>query len=133
MATTEERMKILQMIQEGKISAEEGAKLLSALSSSARKKERRRRGATSYRRSGRRARWLRVRVTDMASGKSKVDVNLPLSLLEAGMSIAGHFADDIELDDIMGAIHDALEENMTGKIIDVVDGEDGEHVEIFID
>ena len=35
MATTEERMKILQMIQEGKISAEDGAKLLSALTNSA--------------------------------------------------------------------------------------------------
>ena len=34
MATTEERMKILKMIDEGKISAEEGAKLLSALSES---------------------------------------------------------------------------------------------------
>ena len=31
MATTEERMKILKMIDEGKINAEEGAKLLSAL------------------------------------------------------------------------------------------------------
>jgi len=31
MATTEERMRILRMIQEGKITAEEGAKLLSAL------------------------------------------------------------------------------------------------------
>ena len=49
------------------------------------------------------------------------------------MSIAGHFADDIDVDDIMGAISEAIEENMTGKIIDVVDGEDGEHVEIFID
>ena len=33
MATTEERMKILKMIEEGKVSAEEGAKLLSALAS----------------------------------------------------------------------------------------------------
>ena len=31
MATTEERMRILKMIQEGKITAEEGAKLLAAL------------------------------------------------------------------------------------------------------
>jgi hypothetical protein len=30
MTTSEERMRILQMIQEGKISAEEGAKLLEA-------------------------------------------------------------------------------------------------------
>ena len=32
MATSEERMKILQMVQEGKISADDGAKLLAALS-----------------------------------------------------------------------------------------------------
>ena len=32
MATTEERLKILKMIEDGKISAEEGAKLLAALS-----------------------------------------------------------------------------------------------------
>jgi hypothetical protein len=33
----------------------------------------------------------------------------------------------------MTAIHDALNENISGKIIDVVDGDDGEHVEIFIE
>jgi hypothetical protein len=129
MATTEERLKILQMIQEGKITAEDGAKLLSALSSSAKSKGVVRAGA---RRPGA-PRWLRVRVTDMASGKSKVNVNLPLSLIDAGLNIAGHFADDLEVDDIMAAIHDALDENMSGKIIDVVDGDDGEHVEIFIE
>jgi hypothetical protein len=69
----------------------------------------------------------------MSSGKSKVNVNLPLSLIDAGLNIAGHFADDLDLDDIMAAIHDALDENLSGKIIDVVDGDDGEHVEIFIE
>ena len=34
MSNTEERMKILKMIDEGKLSAEEGAKLLSALNNS---------------------------------------------------------------------------------------------------
>ena len=131
MATTEERMKILQMIQEGKISAEDGAKLLSALTSSAARNKPQRSGGITARRGT--AKWLRVRVTDMRSGKSKVNVNLPISLLEAGMSIAGHFADDINVDDIMTAISDAIDDNMTGKIIDVVDGDDGEHVEIFID
>jgi hypothetical protein len=129
MATTEERMKILAMIQEGKITAEEGAKLLSALTSSAKT----RRIVPGGPGSGRKARWLRVRVTDMSSGKSKVNVNLPLSLIDAGLNIAGHFADDLDLDDIMAAIHDALDENLSGKIIDVVDGDDGEHVEIFIE
>jgi hypothetical protein len=129
MATTEERLKILQMIQEGKITAEEGAKLLSALSSSARSRKPVARGPGS----GSKARWLRVRVTDMSSGKSKVNVNLPLSLIDAGLNIAGHFADDLDSEDLMAAIHEALNENLSGKIIDVVDGDDGEHVEIFIE
>ena len=127
MATTEERIKILAMIQEGKISAEEGAKLLSALSSSSKSRR------ITPRSAGRKPRWLRVRVTDMSTGKSKVNVNLPLSLIDAGLNIAGHFADDLEMDDIMAAIHDALDDNVSGKIIDVVDGDDGEHVEIFIE
>ena len=36
MTSVEERMKILKMIEEGKISADEGAKLLAALSESRR-------------------------------------------------------------------------------------------------
>lgn len=130
MATNEERMKILQMIRDEKISAEEGAKLLSALSRSA--KTSRTRRSTSVQRTGR-ARWLRVRVTDMKSGKAKVNVNLPLKLIDAGLSIAGNFVEDIDVDDIMATLTEAIDENMTGKIIDVVDGDDGEHVEIFIE
>jgi len=129
MATTEERLKILQMIQEGKISAEEGAKLLSALGTSAQKQDRssRFRGRTGG------PRWLRVRVTDMKTNKVKVNVNLPLRLVDAGLNIAGHFVEDIDFDDIANTISEALDENMSGKIIDVVDGTDGEHVEIFIE
>ena len=61
MATTEERMKILQMIREGKITAEEGAKLLAALTDT--NKEARK----SVIRTSESTRWFRVRVTDMAN------------------------------------------------------------------
>jgi hypothetical protein len=88
MATTEERMKILRMIEEGKLTAEEGAKLLSALSES------RARVTTgnSLGRTAGAARWLRVRVTDVATGRSKATVQIPIGLLEAGMKIGAHFA-----------------------------------------
>ena len=33
----------------------------------------------------------------------------------------------------MSAVMDALRAGVTGKIIDVVDDEDGEHVEIYVD
>jgi len=127
MTTAEERMKILKMIREGKITAEEGARLLKALS--ARGEKPRRRGGKSRLNS----RWLRVRVTDMASGKAKVNVNLPLRLVGAGLNIAAQFAPDVAFDDLMASVSDALDEGLTGKIVDVVDGEDGEHIEVFIE
>jgi hypothetical protein len=123
MATIEERMKILKMIEEGKLSAEEGAKLLSALASANRPL-----GGLSA--SG--AKWLRVRVTDVNTGRSKATVQIPISLMEAGMKIGAHFApeiDGVNMDELMNA----LRSGMTGKIIDVTDDEDGEHVEIFVE
>lgn len=123
MATTEERMKILKMIEEGKLSAEEGSKLLSALASGNRPL-----GALTA--SG--AKWLRVRVTDVTTGRSKATVQIPLALMDAGMKIGAHFAPEVEgvnMDQLM----EALRSGMTGKIIDVTDDEDGEHVEIFVE
>lgn len=127
MATSEERLKILQMIEEGKISAEDGANLLEALNKGARGPGMpfppRSSGGSGD------ARYLRVRVTNMDTGKAKVSVNLPLSLVDAGMSIAASFAPGIANADIVEAIRNGL----TGKVIDVVDEEDREHVEIFIE
>lgn len=129
MTTAEERLKILKMIQDGTITAEEGAKLLKALTSSSQKPRTRRVPVPV---GG--ARWLRVRVTDMATGKSKVNVNLPLKLVDAGINIAAQFVpDEVELDGIMSAVNEAIGDNMIGKIVDVVDGEDGEHIEVFIE
>ncbi|MBI3159470.1 MAG: hypothetical protein HYZ26_07715 [Chloroflexi bacterium] len=125
MATSEERMKILQMVQDGKISAEDGAKLLAALA------ENQGRTRTAVARVGN-ARYMRVRVTDTITGKTKVSVNLPMSLVDAGLNIASNFVPDIEgfnMDQVSEAIRDGL----TGKIVDVQDDEDGEHIEIFIE
>ncbi|MDH3943223.1 MAG: hypothetical protein OEV06_03915 [Anaerolineae bacterium] len=121
MTTSEERIKILQMIQDEKISPEDGAKLLSALNESGPAKPRAGRHSD--------ARMIRIRVTDKFTGKSKVSVNLPLGLVDAGLNIASNFVPNMGVDDISSAIRDGL----TGKIIDVVDDEDGEHVEIFIE
>ena len=127
MANAEERMKILKMIEEGKISAEEGAKLLAALSEG-----RRGPGGTSASRAAGAGHWLRIRVTDIASGRSKASVQIQLGLIDAGMKIGAHFAPEVEGVD-MSAVMDALRACVTGKIIDVVDDEDGEHVEIYVD
>jgi hypothetical protein len=128
MANSEERMKILKMIEEGKISADEGSKLLAALSDS-------RRGMPTPPRPpgvGGPARWLRIRVTDTRTGRSKASVQIPLALVDAGMKIGAHFAPEVEGVD-MSNVMEALRMGVTGKIIDVVDEEDGEHVEIYVE
>lgn len=129
MTTAEERLKILKMIQDGIITAEEGAKLLKALTSHSQKPQPRR---ASISVGG--ARWLRVRVTDMVTGKSRVNVNLPLKLVDAGINIAAQFVpQEMDLDGIMAAVNEAISDNLVGKIVDVVDDEDGEHIEVFIE
>lgn len=128
MATVEERMKILKMIEEGKISAEDGAKLLAALAES-----RKVPGPPSpVMGPGGEARWFRVRVTDLATGKAKVNVNIPMGLVNVGIKMGARFAPGLETEH-MEAIAEALRTGMSGKIIDVTDEEDGEHVEIFVE
>jgi hypothetical protein len=73
-----------------------------------------------------------VRVTDTATGRSKATVQIPISLIDAGMKIGAHFAPEVAGVD-MSEVMDALRNGMTGKIIDVMDDEDGEHVEIFVE
>ncbi len=126
MVTSEERMKILNMINEGKITAEEGSKLLSALTRRSEKSKKvSKRSLTSQ--------WLRVRVTDMSTGKAKVNVNVPMKLVDAGLNIAAQFTPEMEGAQMMDAVKEALAENIRGKIVDVIDEEDQEHVEIFIE
>jgi hypothetical protein len=123
MASSEERIKILKMIQDGKISAEDGAKLLEALNRGAGRPGA---GASAMAEDGR---YLRVRVTDTLTGRAKVSLNLPISLVDAGLGIAANFIPRVANIDLMEAIRNGL----TGKVIDVMDEEDGEHVEVYIE
>jgi len=127
MATTEERMQILKMVAEGKVSAEEGAKLLAALEPEKRKKEgSKAAGGPSE------SRWFRVRVTDLATGKNKVSVNLPIGLVDVGMRMGARFAPELEGMDLSEII-EQMKSGAQGKIIEVEDSEDGERVEIYIE
>lgn len=124
MDSAEERMKILKMIDEGKLTAEEGAKLLAALAESRKPPRKPTLSGTTGN-----AHWLRIRVTDNTSGKAKATVNLPLGLVDAGLNIASAYAPGIAFDQLVEAINAGAQ----GKIIDVVDEEDGEHIEIYIE
>lgn len=126
MASSEERLSILKMIEEGKISAAEGAELLRTLAKSDQGQgDETARGAGS-------PRWFRVRVTDMATGHNKINVNIPMGLVQVGVRMGARFAPEVEgveYEEIMKAIRSGQQ----GKILDVQNDEASERVEIFVE
>ena len=131
----EDRLKILRMLEEGKIKAEEAARLLEALNGPEKPE--------------RKAQWLRIRVYDKDEDEPKVKVNLPFSLLKLFTKFGklkekipskvqerlrekGIELDDEGLENLDKLIEEA---GAQGKvtIADVVDEEDGQKVEIYIE
>jgi len=149
----EKRMDILRMVEEGTLSASDAASLLSALG-------REMQAArvdfqpeldqpppnteapsqpdapippeTSVKPAKPGPRFFRVRVTDMNSGRTKVTVNLPIGLVHWGMRFGARFSPEMQ-DFDFAELKEMLETGEEGKLVDVMDEEDGEHVEIFVD
>jgi hypothetical protein len=133
-----ERATVLQMISEGQITVEEGARLLSSLSTGPARPQavpqpefKQPEAVVPGDPATGRARWFRVRVSDINSGKTKVMVNLPFAMVRWGLKIGAHYAEDMP-DIDLEELANLLEQGFEGKIVDVLDEEDGEHVEIFV-
>ncbi len=132
-----ERAQILEMLAEGKITPEQGVELLGALPTAARLSDRPETGdaprpAPAAPVPGKGSQWFHVRVSDSQSGRTKVNIALPLGLLKLGLQIGARFAPEVaELnpDELVQALRAAT----SGPLVDVQDDEDGEHVEIFVD
>jgi hypothetical protein len=75
--------------------------------------------------------WLRVRVSDLKTGRKKVTVNIPVRLMRFGLAVGSRFApelDDFDWDELSGMLG-----SEKGMLVDVQDEDDGEHVQIFVD
>ncbi|MFP4016548.1 MAG: SHOCT-like domain-containing protein [Halanaerobiales bacterium] len=130
MSVNEEKMQILKMIEEGKINSSEGLELLEAIENKA--------ADNSIISSNKitAAKWLRVRVK-AEDDKTKVNVNIPISLVDVGLKIAKAYSPelnseelkDIDFDEIIKAIKDGAE----GKIVDIYDEESNTTVEVFVE
>ncbi len=127
MATQEERLRILQMVAEGKVKPEEAATLLEALGEGSEA------AATPEVGGGvaGQGHWLRIRVEE--KGAQKVNIRLPWRMVDIGLKIARRFVPDADMGEISGALNEALTAGLPGKIIEVHDEEDDEHVEIWIE
>lgn len=130
MATAEERMQILKMVESKQITAEDAAKLLAVLGESGQEQANEAAQAPSPSTLGR---WFHVRVTDLKTGKRKVNVNIPLGLVDVGLRMGARLTpgglERLDMEQIMATIKAGGQ----GKIADLQDEEDGEHVEIFVE
>lgn len=122
---SEERMQILEMVEDGKITAAEAMELFAALERNDQeivpKKD---------------AKWLKVRVYTM-DDKPKVNVNIPISLVDVGLKLAKTYDpklkdsgfDNLDIEEIIEAIKNGAE----GKIVDVIDEEEQTKVKVYVE
>ncbi|AOY77962.1 SHOCT-like domain-containing protein [Clostridium formicaceticum] len=143
-----EKLKILEMIQEGKISSEEGLELLNALQEGDKEEKSILLGKSN---ANNKERFLRVRVSGDGTGIKKVDVNIPLSLLKIAskfvnmgvgmipkeakeeMEKNGVDISKIDFDELVQLMDQGLSD---GKLVDVDinDPEQGRiQVEVYVD
>ena len=123
MPTAEERMRILKMISDKQITADEGARLLEALKAGE---------GGGPREDARTARWLRVKVTDRHNGRVKLNVTIPVGLVDVGIKMGARFAPEIAGLDA-NVVQAALREGVQGRILSFDDENDEERVELFVE
>ena len=118
-ASTGERNRILHLVEAGKVTAEEAARLLDTLDSQ-----------QDPINESRRKRTVRVRVTNLANNRQKANVTVPVSLIDVGLRLATRLVPQIRgsaLEDLLYAI----ENGTTGRLLDLQDLEEGERIEIY--
>jgi hypothetical protein len=124
-SASEERLKILKMLEEGKITPDEATALLRALDGG-------RRATPGTAAPSSDSRFLRVQVTDLDSGKTKVNVTIPIGLVNVGLRMAERFAPEFEGFD-MGELEELITSGAIGRMVEVVDEQDRERVEVYVE
>ena len=118
-SSTDERNHILYMVETGKVTAAQAAQLLDSLEWEPERSHERSRNRTA-----------RVRVTNLATNRQKVNVTIPVSLIQVGLRLGTRLVPQVSgsaLEDLLRAI----ESGATGRLLDLQDLEEGERVEIF--
>lgn len=123
----DEMIRIIQMVEEGKISSEEASELISALKED---------DDTNSSEKNYMGKHVKIRIG--SANKEKVRVNIPIRfvkwILKTGYGIASSipeakaYAEDIDMDLVLQAIDNGVE----GKIIDL-DTEEGESIAVYIE
>jgi len=129
-----ERLRILQLLEQQKITAVEAAELLAALgerSRDGRRRERSRWLVEGLAPPADRARWFRVKVTDERTGRVRTNVSVPIGMIGFGLGFARRFR-NVPGVNMVDEMFEAVRSGRRGTIFDV-SNEGGERVEILID
>lgn len=119
MTPRDERFRILQRLEQGQVSAEEAMHLLDALDG-------------DDPQAANAGRWLHVRVADAHSGRNKVNVTIPISLVDVGLKMGARFAPEMEGFDLT-RIAELIKSGASGQVLEVHDSENNELVQIFVE
>ncbi len=122
-ATREERLEILRLLESGTITTDEAAQLLDALDIAT---------PTDWTSAsmGEASRGVRLRITNRESGRTTVNLLLPLALIERGFGFATRFVPADILGE-SGAVREAVRSGFSGVLLDVE--EHGERVQIIVE
>ncbi len=128
----EEIKKVLELLEEGKITKEEAVELIKAVKSSNASGERENESKIT---NGKKT--FRVLITK--DGKKEVEVNIPFGIVKFGLAIARKMGKNslnvngkeipIDADKLSEILNDP---NFKGKIVDITDEENDEHVDVEI-
>jgi hypothetical protein len=134
------RKEILELLGQGKITADEAAKLLADAANpveetavppqSLKIEVEEEPVKKTY--NGSSPSWFKVRVSNLETGKNKVSVNIPVRMLKFGMKIGKKFTselDDLNWDDITGMVNDM----QIGMLVEVQDEDSNEHVQVYLE
>ena len=125
----EERTRILSLLEEGKITAAEAARLLEALAAAPPTP------AHSEAGGGR----MHVQVTDRATGARRVHFTVPAALARIGVQLlaTAELGDELAAAGISAAdlerVQEAIDSGTVGTVLEVDDGDKGFRVEVWID
>lgn len=116
----DEKLQVLKMIEEGKITAEEGVKLLAAVEE--------KRGNDI----NKKVKALMVKVEEITTGRKKVNLKIPFFLVNFGLKFIPKEAKGVTQEEIDQLIKMA-EAGRMGEVLEVIDEEDGVRVKIWLE
>ena len=121
--STEERNRILDMIEMGQITAAQAAQLLDTLVPKSEQSEGQMQNRT-----------VRIWMTDMSTNRRKMNLTatMPIYLISTSLRLLARLVSQLNDGTIQNVIR-ALEKGTTGRLLDLQDLEEGKRLEIYVE